>query len=88
MVHSSSHSVIHDPNHYAWTTQDFQMPQWNDAVVYELHVRDFTTADERVPEEHRGRYLGFTHDGYGARHLRSLREAGLTDDQLGFFQFP
>src|SRR5262249_35000793 len=28
-----------------------------DAVLYELHVRDFSATDTTVPEEHRGKYL-------------------------------
>jgi pullulanase/glycogen debranching enzyme len=54
-----------------------------DMSVYELHVRDFSLGDATVPAHHRGRYLGFTHaDSAGMRHLRGLREAGLTDVHL------
>ncbi|GAA1397114.1 pullulanase-type alpha-1,6-glucosidase [Luteococcus peritonei] len=53
-----------------------------DAAVYELHVRDFSMADDLVPAEHRGSYLAFTHDGRGARHLRSLARAGLNTVHL------
>ncbi|MDQ2777858.1 MAG: pullulanase-type alpha-1,6-glucosidase [Acidobacteriota bacterium] len=50
----------------------------SDLSVYELHVRDFSTADESVPEEHRGTYLAFTDpDSNGMRHLRQLADAGL-----------
>ncbi|GAB2503935.1 hypothetical protein GCM10027188_04280 [Lysobacter humi (ex Lee et al. 2017)] len=54
-----------------------------DMTVYELHVRDFSLGDATVPSAHRGKYLGFTHAGSaGMRHLRGLREAGLTDVHL------
>jgi pullulanase/glycogen debranching enzyme len=54
-----------------------------DMVIYELHVRDFSLNDAGVPEAHRGKFLGFTHpDSAGMRHLRALREAGLTDVHL------
>ena len=54
-----------------------------DMAVYELHVRDFSIGDATVPTAHRGKYLGFTHAGSnGMRHLRGLREAGLTDIHL------
>ncbi len=50
-----------------------------DAVVYELHVRDFSVGDPSVPEALRGTYLAFTlEDSLALRHLRSLAEAGLT----------
>ncbi|MCA9704347.1 MAG: alpha amylase C-terminal domain-containing protein [Myxococcales bacterium] len=41
MIHSSSHGVIVDPSRFEFTTTGFQMPQWNDAVIYELHVGTF-----------------------------------------------
>ena len=40
------------------------------------------SATRRVPEEHRGTYLAFTHDSAGMRHLRTLAEAGLTTVHL------
>lgn len=50
-----------------------------DAVVYELHLRDFSAADASVPEDLRGGYLAFTlPDSDGVRHLRNLAEAGLS----------
>ena len=54
-----------------------------DAILYELHVRDFSLADTTVPETHRGKYLGFAAaDSDGMRHLRALAEAGVTDVHL------
>jgi pullulanase len=50
-----------------------------DISVYELHVRDFSAADESVPEPLRGTYRAFTlADSDGMRHLQALAEAGLT----------
>ena len=50
-----------------------------DIVIYELHVRDFSSADPTVPADLSGRYLAFTvQDSYGAQHLRALADAGLT----------
>ena len=61
-----------------------QAPASNvDMVLYELHVRDFSRDDASVPAADRGKYLGFTHaQSSGMRHLRSLREAGLSDIHL------
>ncbi len=54
-----------------------------DLVIYELHVRDFSAHDARVPKDHRGKFLAFTDsDSNGMRHLASLAAAGLTDVEL------
>ena len=48
-------------------------------VAYELHVSDFSAADESVPEELRGTYGAFSLPGsHGVRHLRRLAEAGVS----------
>lgn len=54
-----------------------------DEIVYEIHVRDFTIADESCPVEHRGRYLGLIHQnpkngGKPASGLSHLKELGVT----------
>ncbi len=52
---------------------------FEDAVLYELHVRDFSIRDATVPEPHRGTFMAFTDpETAGMRHLRALAEAGLT----------
>ncbi|HRD98991.1 MAG TPA: DUF3372 domain-containing protein, partial [Rubrivivax sp.] len=54
-----------------------------DAVIYELHVRDFSASDTSVRAAWRGKYLAFTEaDSLGMRHLRALAAAGLTDVHL------
>ncbi|CRK57908.1 Neopullulanase / Maltodextrin glucosidase [Alloactinosynnema sp. L-07] len=46
--------------------------------ITELHVRDFSIADDTVPEGERGTYRAFTHrDSVGMKHLKSLAEAGM-----------
>ncbi len=48
-------------------------------VAYELHVGDFSAADDSVPAELRGTYRAFTLPGtHGVRHLRNLAEAGVS----------
>ncbi len=50
----------------------------SDFSIYELHVRDFSTADLSVPSQHRGTYLAFADPGSnGMRHLHELAHAGL-----------
>jgi pullulanase len=52
---------------------------FKEAVLYELHIRDFSAADLSVPEDLRGTYLAFTQkNSLGMRHLKSLATAGLT----------
>ncbi len=54
-----------------------------DAVIYELHVRDFSVGDETVRPDYRGKYLAFTlHDTDGMRHLQALAASGVTDIHL------
>ncbi|MCA0452984.1 MAG: pullulanase-type alpha-1,6-glucosidase [Chloroflexi bacterium] len=54
-----------------------------DAVIYELHVRDFSIHDETVPENERGTFKAFTEvDSNGMKHLIALAEAGLTHIHL------
>jgi pullulanase-type alpha-1,6-glucosidase len=48
-----------------------------DIVIYELHVRDFSAFDPRVPAELRGTYGAFL-GGSGAEHLAALAEVGVT----------
>jgi pullulanase len=56
---------------------------FEDAVLYELHVRDFSAADPTVPEALKGTFLAFAHEGsLGARHLRRLARAGVTHVHL------
>ena len=54
-----------------------------DAVIYELHVRDFSIFDETVPEGQRGKFKAFTQlDSSGMKHLKQLADAGLTHVHL------
>lgn len=51
-----------------------------DAVLYELHVRDFSIADATVPAGDRGKYTAFdlAAPSAGRTHLTQLAQAGLT----------
>ncbi|OFZ79326.1 MAG: hypothetical protein A2583_00830 [Bdellovibrionales bacterium RIFOXYD1_FULL_53_11] len=62
---------------------------FNDIILYEMHVRDFSAWDESIAAELRGKYLAFTQtESYGMKHLRSLAAAGLTHIHLlPFFDF-
>jgi pullulanase-type alpha-1,6-glucosidase len=78
---NSTHSQLTDLNDPALAPPDWRglrkpalpaRPQ-----IQELHVRDFSIADESVPAEHRGTYLAFAdRDSKGMRHLHGLARAG------------
>ncbi|KJL41778.1 pullulanase-type alpha-1,6-glucosidase [Microbacterium trichothecenolyticum] len=53
-----------------------------DRAIYELHVRDFSIADESVPEAERGTYRAFTRDSAGTKQLRQLADAGINTVHL------
>jgi pullulanase-type alpha-1,6-glucosidase len=69
------------------------LANFEDIVVYEIHVRDFSINDSTVTDStHRGTYKAFTYDGGGPHsntalsdgmnHLRQLQQAGLTHIHL------
>lgn len=60
-----------------------------DMAIYEVHVRDFSRNDAKVPERDRGTFNAFTYNGKngkplsnGMSHLNDLAEAGLTHIHL------
>lgn len=54
-----------------------------DAIIYELHVRDFSQGDDSILAKDRGRYSALaTNSGRGMAHLQSLLKAGLNHIQL------
>jgi pullulanase-type alpha-1,6-glucosidase len=70
-----------------WTT--FAKPPLaapEDIVIYESHIRDFSTLDPTVPAEQAGKFLAFASDGgartAGQQHLQALARSGLTHVHL------
>ena len=60
--------VIHldytDPDGWASDTNPNPVSSQTDAVIYELHVRDFSIDESSgIPEANRGKYLAFTEEG-------------------------
>lgn len=50
-----------------------------DAVIYEMHLRDFSARDTSVSAENRGKYMAFTEQGSApVNHLSNLVASGLT----------
>lgn len=53
--------------------------QFEDALILEAHIRDFSITDETVSEANRGKYLAFTESNSNAvQYLKSMVDAGLT----------
>jgi pullulanase len=56
---------------------------FEDIVLYELHLRDFSANDPSVPDALKGTFKAFTlQNSNGMRHLRKLADAGLTHVHL------
>lgn len=51
MTNSVGNSVVYDPHAFDWGHDDFEMPHWDDVVIYELHVGTFAG-----DQEHRGTF--------------------------------
>lgn len=63
-----------------WDTHQIPVVEnYEDIVVYEGHIRDFSARDESVTAENRGKYLAFTEmDSAPVQHLQKLANAGVT----------
>lgn len=87
---NSEHSQIVDldapstqPN--GWSTQQVpQITHKEDAIFYEVHVRDFSAGERALSDEsNRGKYAAFgEQQSYGIKHLQRLKNAGLTHIHL------
>jgi len=49
LTHSMGNSIIYDTNAFDWEDDDFQMPSWNELVIYELHIGTFNVKEEGKP---------------------------------------
>jgi len=63
-----------------WDTQTIPtIAHYEDAVIYEGSIRDFSVRDESTSSTNRGKYLAFTEaDSAPVMHLKKLAEKGLT----------
>jgi pullulanase-type alpha-1,6-glucosidase len=65
------------------TTQKPAFARPIDAVIYELHIRDFSIFDDSVDAKFRGGYGAFVSpNGAGMKHLKALADAGVTHVHL------
>jgi 1,4-alpha-glucan branching enzyme len=49
VTNSSGHSLVFDPLDFDWEGDNFQMPAWNDLVIYELHIGTFNVKEAGHP---------------------------------------
>ncbi len=80
-AYSMNNTILIDENKNTkwfsgWTDTNFQPIAWEDAVIYETHVRDLTIDESSgVPDEVRGKFSGIIASegrGTGIDHLRDL----------------
>ena len=48
VTNSVGNAVIHDPN-FDWEGDDFSPPNWNEIVIYEMHIGSFTQDADETP---------------------------------------
>jgi 1,4-alpha-glucan branching enzyme len=49
VTNSSGHSLVFDPTDFDWEGDNFQMPAWNDLIIYELHIGTFNAPEAGRP---------------------------------------
>ncbi|MCJ8318371.1 MAG: pullulanase-type alpha-1,6-glucosidase [Colwellia sp.] len=61
-----------------------QVKNVEDLVLYETHIRDFSSIDSRLSDaSFRGKYKAFSEqNSYGIKHLKALKQAGLNTIHL------
>lgn len=87
LTENSQESVLVDMNEWkpnGWDTLPRPpLAKRTDAVLYELHPREFSRWDATVPENLRGMYGAFAlNQSNGGKHLKELGEAGITHIHL------
>ena len=74
-------SVVVD-NAYNWTS-DFKTPDIKDIVVYEMHIKSYTShSSSGVPADKRGKYLGLLEGASSEKVLGNLKELGVNAVEL------
>jgi len=79
MTNSIGNSIIYDSNAFDWGDDNFQMPSWNNLIIYELHAGTFNVKEAGKP----GDFYGVT------EKLDYLKELGINSiEVMPPFEFP
>lgn len=81
-VDHNGKSVVVDRN-FTWTAKRFKRPASKDAIIYEMHVKDFSAhKSSGVQEPFKGNYLGMLKGKGSDKVLGHLKELGVNVIQL------
>ena len=69
---SAGNAIVHDPN-FDWQGDDFHLAQWNELVIYELHVGTF---NDNVDDDQPGKFASIT------ARLGHLKKLGVNAIQI------
>ncbi len=73
---SGGNSVVVDHSTFNWTDSSWGRPGWSYYSIYELHIKDLTSADTTVSSVNRGKYAGVI------EKLPYLQSLGITAIEL------
>ena len=54
MTNSVGNSIVYDSNAFDWGDDNFQIPNWNNLIIYELHAGTFNAKQEGKPGDFYG----------------------------------
>ncbi|HXF64705.1 MAG TPA: alpha-amylase family glycosyl hydrolase, partial [Caldilineaceae bacterium] len=49
VTNSVGNAIIYDPNAFDWQGDNFRMPNWNELVIYEMHIGSFVPDADEEP---------------------------------------
>ncbi|MSS63420.1 type I pullulanase [Lachnospiraceae bacterium WCA-693-APC-MOT-I] len=80
---------LESTNPEGWEQDKFFTPNTKTPVIYELHIKDFSSDDNSgISEKHRGKYLAFTEKNTKSTGLSYLQSLGITHVHLlPFYDF-
>ena len=47
LTNSIGNAIVYDPSSFDWGDDAFQMPAWDDLVIYEMHIGTFNATEDR-----------------------------------------
>jgi 1,4-alpha-glucan branching enzyme len=71
VTNSVGNAIVHDPS-FHWEDEEFSMAEWNQLVIYELHVGTFNDDDPNLP----GQFISIT------ARLEYLKKLGVNAIQI------